>query len=165
MDYDGQLRVVSSVVTALADGAEANRKQSAESILQLLGGLLNQPGFKSSPEGSSKSTFKSLVLKMLQLGTVSAEAEQLVGKLASILFECRPYTFIIALTDALEDDSHPALTAAVAFGKRFFVADLTESGLFLVCASCNSASCNSSITAHAMLGTQGLGACAEGDEE
>lgn len=119
-------------MAALAEGPDAVRETSAESIMHLLRGLLSQPRWNSSPDAASKAMFKSLVLNMFRLSSVSKHAHSSVVKLASTAFESRPYTFIIALTDALEDENHPALKGAVAFANEAFLADPRESGLFLV---------------------------------
>lgn len=132
LDYDTQLRLMISILAALAEGPDVLRETSAENIMHLLQGLLSQPRFKTSSEASSKSTFKLLVLNMFRLSAVSKQAHNSVVKLASTAFESRPYTFMIALTDALEDENHPALKGAVSFANDAFLADLRESGLFLV---------------------------------
>ena len=122
-----------SILSALAEGPDALRESGTETMIPLLTGLVNQPRFKAASDASSKPTFKSLVLSMFRLSSVSQQAHNVFVSIASAAFESRPYTFIIALTDALEDESHPALTGAVAFANEAFLADLHESGLFLVC--------------------------------
>jgi len=132
LDYDTQMRLMVSILAALAEGPDALRETSAESIMHLLRGLLSQPRLKSASDAASKAMFKSLVLNMFRLSSVSKQAHSSVVTLASTAFESRPYTFIIALTDALEDETHPALKGAVAFANEAFLADPRESGLFLV---------------------------------
>lgn len=127
-----------SILSALTEGPEALRETATAAIIPLLQGLVSQPRFRAASDASSKPVFKSLVLNMFQLNSVSKQAHSAILNIASTAFESRPYTFIIALTDALEDESHPALKGAVWFANEAFLADLHESGLFLVrsCPNC-----------------------------
>lgn len=127
-----QLETVSAILGAVHIAPQGVQDAAADAVLPLVRGLLCQEALDSVGADSIKGIFKALALSILVLYSTCRKHTDTLISIASSAFECRPYWFIIALTDALEDGDHPALRGAVAFGKRRLLSGGSSSTFFMV---------------------------------
>lgn len=118
VSHEVQLETVSAILGAIHVADQGVQDAAADAVLPLLPGLLSQDALDSAAADSIKDTFKALALSILVLHSKCRKHTDTLTSIASLAFERRPYWFIIALTDALEDGDHPALRGAVRFGKE-----------------------------------------------
>ena len=127
-----QLETVSAILGAIHTAPQSVQDTAADAVLPVVRGLLCHESLDSVGADSIKDTFKALALSILVMhSTCEKHADTLIS-IASAAFECRPYWFIIALTDALEDGDHAALRGAVAFGKRKLLSGGPTNSFFMV---------------------------------
>lgn len=127
-----QLETVSAILGEIHTAPQSVQDTAADTVLPVVRGLLCHESLDSVGADSIKDTFKTLALSILVMhSTCEKHADTLIS-IASAAFECRPYWFIIALTDALEDGDHAALRGAVAFGKRKLLSGGPKNSFFMV---------------------------------
>jgi hypothetical protein len=134
-----QLQSVSAILGAIHTAPQVVQDAAADAVLPIVRGLLCQEAWDSLSTDTVKDTFKALALSILVLCSTCPKHADTLIPLASSAFECMPYWFIIALTDALEDGDHPALKGAVAFGKRRLLSGSPGNTFFMVSESQTSA--------------------------
>jgi hypothetical protein len=127
-----QLQSVTAILAAIHAAPTVIQETAADAVLPIVRGLLCQEALDSVGSDAIKDTFKALALSILLLCSTCPKHTDTLMSLASSAFECRPYWFIIALTDALEDGDHPALKGAVDFGKRRLLSGAPGSTFFMV---------------------------------
>ena len=127
-----QLETVSAILGAVHTAPQVIQDAAADAVLPIVRGLLCHKALDSVGADSVKATFKALALSILVLHSTCEKHTDTLISIASSAFECRPYWFIIALTDALEDGDHAALRGAVAFGKRRLLSGAPRNSFFMV---------------------------------
>ena len=127
-----QLEAVSAILGAVHTAPQSIQDTAADAVLPVVRGLLCHEALDSVGADSIKDTFKALALSILVMYSTCEKHTDTLISIASAAFECRPYWFIIALTDALEDGDHAALRGAVAFGKRRLLSGGPKNSFFMV---------------------------------
>jgi hypothetical protein len=94
--------------------------------------ILATPEAHAQIDDSVRDDFKLYTLALLTVCVEeSPHAEKLLTA-ARHAFCCRPYWFVMALTDALERQDHPALAGAVQFGRELVNGPCPPEQTFLV---------------------------------
>ena len=130
------VRAMQSITDMLTAAANSNRQHVAatalEAIMPQLDGVLTDPDLQARMNDSVKDPFKAYTLAVLSLCIKDSPHEQRVLGAARQAFCCRPYWFMMALTDALERAGHPSLVGAVHFGNTSLLDSSDSEQTFLV---------------------------------
>jgi hypothetical protein len=94
--------------------------------------LMSASAIRLGPGDSIKDPFKAFTIAVLTMCQQGKPHENVLLETAKQAFYRRPYWFMMALTDALEQRSHPALDGAANFGNSALLNTTSGPCLFLV---------------------------------
>jgi hypothetical protein len=97
--------------------------------------LMSTSAIRLGPGDSIKDPFKAFTIAVLTMCQQGKPHESVFLETGKQAFYRRPYWFMMALTDALEQESHPALVGAAHFGNTALLDTKPGPCLFLVRAS------------------------------
>ena len=123
---------ITSMLGAIADPESRGCAHSLASVAPHARRLLATPQARAAVSDAVKDTFKSYTLAVLELCTSGGAASDDLLAAARDAFACRPYWFMMALTDALERPEHPALPGAVLCGQTLAKSASNDDQSFLV---------------------------------
>ena len=127
------LALLTDVLAVTASTAQAELAAAALSaVVSHLAPLMASSAVRTGPDDSIKDPLKTFTVAVLTLCQHGRPHEAVLLETARQAFCRRPYWFMMALTDALEQQSHPALDGAIHFSRTALLEPPTEACLFLV---------------------------------
>jgi hypothetical protein len=139
------MQFITDMLNAAGNASKSDLAHAAlDAIVPHLGSLLSAAEVHSGAHETVKDPFKAYILAVLLHCAERGPCHQSMLRAALDAFCCKPYWFMMALTDALEQPNHPSLPGAIHFGFTALLEPSPDGCIFLVspCVlACRACSC------------------------